>query len=91
MKIVAANWKYGARHTLTNKPVNKLEDLKGLKIRVPTNIIQVKGFEVLGATPTPMALGEVYTALQQGTIDGVGILYLFYITANSKKLLSICF
>ncbi len=71
LKIVAANWKYGARHTLTNKPVNKLEDLKGLKIRVPTNIIQVKGFEVLGATPTPMALGEVYTALQQGTIDGV--------------------
>lgn len=71
LKIIAANWKYGARHTLTNKPVNKLEDFKGLKVRVPTNIIQVKGFEVLGATPTPMALGEVYTALQQGTIDGV--------------------
>ncbi len=71
LKILAANWKYGARHTLTTKPVNKVEDFKGLKIRVPTNIIQVKGFEVLGATPTPMPLGEVYTALQQGTIDGV--------------------
>ena len=42
-----------------------------MKIRVPNNEIQVKGFEVLGAVPTPMALGDVYTALQQGTIDGV--------------------
>ncbi len=71
LKIIGADWKYGARHTLTTKPVNKVEDFKGMKIRVPTNNIQVKGFEVLGATPTPMALGEVYTSLQQGTIDGV--------------------
>ncbi|SFS71514.1 tripartite ATP-independent transporter solute receptor, DctP family [Succinivibrio dextrinosolvens] len=71
LKIIGTDWKYGARHTLTTKPVNKVEDFKGMKIRVPTNNIQVKGFEVLGATPTPMALGEVYTSLQQGTIDGV--------------------
>lgn len=71
IKIISTDWRYGARHTLTTKPVNKLEDLHGLKVRVPTNQIQVKGFEVLGATPTPMALGEVYTSIQQGTIDGV--------------------
>ena len=71
LKIIGADWRYGARHTLTTKPVTKLADFKGLKIRVPTNNIQVKGFEVLGATPTPMSLGDVYTALQQGTIDGV--------------------
>ncbi|MCR5084412.1 MAG: C4-dicarboxylate TRAP transporter substrate-binding protein [Succinivibrionaceae bacterium] len=71
MKIISANWKYGARHTLTTKPIKTLEDFKGLKLRVPTNQIQIKGFEVLGAAPTGMALGEVYTALQQGTIDGV--------------------
>lgn len=71
IKIISTDWRYGARHTLTTKPVNKIEDLHGLKIRVPTNQIQVKGFEVLGATPTPMALGEVYTSIQQGTIDGV--------------------
>ena len=69
--IVSTDWRYGARHTLTTSPVTKLEDFQGLKIRVPTNQIQVKGFEVLGATPTPMALGEVYTSIQQGTIDGV--------------------
>lgn len=70
IKMVAANWAYGARHTLTTKPVNTVEDLAGLQIRVPTNQIQTKGFEVLGATPVGMSLGDVYTALQQGTIDG---------------------
>ena len=70
IKIAAANWAYGARHTLTTKPVKTVDDLKGLQIRVPTNQIQTKGFEVLGATPVGMSLGDVYTALQQGTIDG---------------------
>ena len=70
IKMIAANWAYGARHTLTTKPVNTVEDLAGLQIRVPTNQIQTKGFEVLGATPVGMSLGDVYTALQQGTIDG---------------------
>lgn len=71
LKLITSNWKYGDRHTLTTKPVRSVSDLKGKKIRVPNNDIQIKGFEVLGATPTPMALGEVYTALQQGTIDGL--------------------
>ena len=71
LKILTSNWIYGERHTLTTKPVNAVEDLKGMKIRVPNNTIQIKGFEVLGATPTPMNLGDVYTALQQGTIDGL--------------------
>ena len=70
IKMIAANWAYGARHTLTTKPVNTVDDLAGLQIRVPTNQIQTKGFEVLGATPVGMSLGDVYTALQQGTIDG---------------------
>ncbi|MBQ3626027.1 MAG: C4-dicarboxylate TRAP transporter substrate-binding protein, partial [Synergistaceae bacterium] len=70
LHILAANWAYGARHTLTTKPVKTVDDLKGLQIRVPTNQIQTKGFEVLGATPVGMSLGDVYTALQQGTIDG---------------------
>lgn len=71
IKIVTSNWIYGSRHTLTTKPVKTVADLKGMKIRVPNNTIQIKGFEVLGAAPTPMPLGEVYTALQQGTIDGL--------------------
>ena len=70
LKIIASNWIYGERHTLTNVPVNTVDDLKGLKIRVPSNEIQSKGFDVLGATSTGMALGDVYQALQTKTIDG---------------------
>jgi len=71
LKLLTSNWMYGDRQTLTKKPVRTVADLKGMKIRVPNNTIQVKGFEVMGATPTPMSLGDVYTALQQGTIDGL--------------------
>lgn len=69
LKILASNWIYGDRNILSKKPITSLADMKGLKIRVPSNNIQVMGMEVLGANPTPMALGDVYTALQQGTID----------------------
>lgn len=70
LKIISSNWMYGERHTLTNVPVNTVDDLKGLKIRVPSNEIQSYGFDVLGATSTGMALGDVYQALQTKTIDG---------------------
>lgn len=71
LKILVSNWIYGERHTLLTQPIDGVDDLRGRKIRVPANVIQVKGFEALGATPTPMALGDVYTSLQQGTIDGL--------------------
>ncbi|MCD8121216.1 MAG: C4-dicarboxylate TRAP transporter substrate-binding protein [Clostridiales bacterium] len=70
LKLIASNWIYGERHTLTTTPVNTVDDLKGLKIRVPSNAIQSKGFDVLGATSTGMSLGDVYQALQTKTIDG---------------------
>lgn len=70
LKLVASNWIYGERHTLTTKKVEKVEDLKGLKIRVPGNQIQSVGFDTLGATSTGMDLGDVYQALQTKTIDG---------------------
>ncbi len=70
LKILASNWIYGDRHTLTVNPVNTVDDLSGMKIRVPSNQIQSLGFDVLGATSTGMALGDVYSALQSKTIDG---------------------
>jgi tripartite ATP-independent transporter DctP family solute receptor len=69
--IVMPNYLYGVRHLLTKKPINTPADLKGLKIRVPNNTMQIKTIEAMGATPTPMPLGEVYPALTQGLIDGV--------------------
>ncbi|MDC9597514.1 TRAP transporter substrate-binding protein [Xenorhabdus anantnagensis] len=59
----------GARGFYAKKPIKTPEDLKGLKIRVqpsPTAIAMVKG---LGGNPTPLAYGELYTALQQGVVD----------------------
>ncbi len=68
--ILAANWLYGTRHMVTKKPVYKVEDLKGMKIRVPNARIQIEAMKELGATPTPMPLAEVYPALTTGVIDG---------------------
>lgn len=71
MKLLAANWVYGTRHTLSKRPIRKVEDMAGLKIRVPNSPIFISTFEAFGAAPTPLPLGEVYTALQQGVVDGV--------------------
>ena len=61
----------GVRNVYTTKKViNTPEDLKGLKIRVQTSPTNVKMLEALGASPTPMSFGEVYTGLQQSVIDG---------------------
>ncbi len=54
----------------TDKPVEKLADLKGMKIRVPEMPARIALWKALGAQPTPMAFPEVVPALQLGTIDG---------------------
>lgn len=52
-----------------NKPVRSLEDLKGLRLRAPTELLRV--LERLGADPVNMPMGEVYSAMAKGVIDGV--------------------
>lgn len=68
--LVITNYNYGDRHIIAKKPIRTPEDLAGMKIRVPNNVIQIKTFEAMGATPTPMPLADVYPALTQGVIDG---------------------
>lgn len=65
-------WSYSNFRVLTNsrKPVTKLADLKGLKIRVPKNAIMIETWKALGAEPMPMAWPETFTALQQKVVDG---------------------
>lgn len=91
LKLISSNWIYGERHTMTTKPVNKVEDLKGMKIRVPGNKIQTEGFNALGATATGMPLGDVYQALQTKTIEGaenpLGTLYGRKLHEVSKYLI----
>lgn len=56
--------------TNSKRPVTKPEDLKGLKIRVPGSVVYMSVFDALGANSTAMSWSEVFTAIQQGTIDG---------------------
>jgi TRAP-type C4-dicarboxylate transport system substrate-binding protein len=55
---------------LTRKPVHRLDDFKGLKIRILSSDFQIEQIKRLDATPVAMSLGDVMTALQQGAIDG---------------------
>lgn len=54
----------------SKKEVNTPADLEGLKLRTPQSPVSLSIFETLGANPTPMSFGELYTALEQGTVDG---------------------
>ena len=61
----------GYRHITNSRgPVHNPEDLKGIKLRTMENPLHLAFFKMLGANPTPMSFGELYTALQQGTVDG---------------------
>lgn len=70
IEIVNSKTVYGERHLLTNEKVTSPEDLKGMKIRVPDNQMSIKAFDAMGAAATPYPLGELYTALQQGLVNG---------------------
>jgi tripartite ATP-independent transporter DctP family solute receptor len=65
-----AAWDSGFRQLSTNKPVNALADVKGLKVRVPNGALWLDTFRDLGANPTPMGIAGLYSALQQGVVDG---------------------
>ncbi len=54
----------------TKKPIRSPKDLAGQKIRVMNSQTAIKTVNALGATPTPISWGELYTALQQGVVDG---------------------
>ena len=69
--LVGLAWFENGFRNVTNnvKPVTVPDDLKGIKIRTMENPIHMAAFKIMGADPTPMAMGDVFTALQQGTID----------------------
>lgn len=73
----------GFRHILNNDtPIRTLEDIKGLKIRTPESELYMDAFKAMGANPVPISGTEVYTALQQGTCDGVELPYAPVVTQN---------
>lgn len=68
--ILGWGFQVGARSIYTNKEVTTLPQLKGNKLRVLPTKAFIDTFNIIGATPTPMPINEVYTALQTGVVDG---------------------
>jgi len=66
------SWLVGGYRYITNSvhPIRKLEDLQGLKIRVPPVAVQLEAFKSWGVEPHPLAWSETFNALQQGVVDG---------------------
>ena len=60
----------GTRQTSSNKAINSIKDMEGLKLRVPTAPANLNYAKYSGASPTPMAFSEVYLALQTNSVDG---------------------
>ncbi len=69
-QVLSFNWWQGERHLLTKKEINVPADLAGVRMRTPGAPVWVETIRAMGATPTPMPWGEVYSALQQNVIDG---------------------
>lgn len=68
---VGAVWDHGFRHiTTSTKPINTVQDLTGMKLRVPATPTLQTMFKAMGAAPTTIGIGEVYTALQTKVVDG---------------------
>ena len=64
-------WDNGIRHVTNGKrPINKPEDLQGLKIRTPADPVTIEIFRALGAATEQISFSELYVALQQGVVDG---------------------
>jgi tripartite ATP-independent transporter DctP family solute receptor len=68
-KITALTY-YGQRHVTANKSIRKPEDMRGMKLRVPPAPLFLMFTKSVGADATPIAFSDVYTALQQGLVDG---------------------
>ena len=84
----------GFRHwTNSKKPLTSTEDMKGLKMRVPGMKMYISLFKAMGADPTSMSFSEVFTSLQQGTIDGqenpISVIYTSKLN-EVQKYMTIC-
>jgi tripartite ATP-independent transporter DctP family solute receptor len=70
LQILSFNWWQGERHLLTKKEVNVPADLSGIRMRTPGAPVWTGTVTAMGATPTPMPWGEVYSAISSNVIDG---------------------
>lgn len=64
------NWYFGVRETTSNRPINSIDDMKGMKLRTPNAKSLLDYGRATGAIPSPIAYAEVYLALQTNAVDG---------------------
>ncbi|WP_180898101.1 C4-dicarboxylate TRAP transporter substrate-binding protein [Martelella soudanensis] len=70
LDVLSFNWWQGERHLLTKKEIKGPDDLSGVRMRTPGAPVWTGTIEAMGATPTPMPWGEVYSAISSNVIDG---------------------
>jgi tripartite ATP-independent transporter DctP family solute receptor len=84
---VLGGFTQGSRHVYTDRgPIESPEDLHGLKVRVQESDVFMELTRALGASPTPMAYGEVYTALQAGVLNGAENNEVSYVTQRHYEI-----
>jgi tripartite ATP-independent transporter DctP family solute receptor len=71
MRVLSWAYNFGARSVLSKSPFSGAAGLAGRKIRTLPNPVITEGLKLMGAAATPMAFGEIYTALQEGVLDGL--------------------
>ncbi|MBN1124802.1 MAG: TRAP transporter substrate-binding protein [Sedimentisphaerales bacterium] len=80
----------GARNLTSNRPIRHPDDLQGIILRVPNVPLFIQTWQHLGAKPTPMAFGEVFTALQQGTVQAQENPYALILSAGFYEVQKYC-
>jgi len=87
IKVLSLDWVFGFRSMMTNIPITKPEDMKGLNIRVPTSQLYTFTLEAMGGNPVAMPYPDTYAAIQQGVIDGVeGSIMTYYGTKQYENV-----
>lgn len=88
LEVLSFNWYQGDRHLLTNKKIEKPEDLEGLELRTPGAPIWTETITAMGASPAGIAFSEVYPGIQQGVIDGAEAQHPATYGANLHEVIS---
>jgi TRAP-type C4-dicarboxylate transport system substrate-binding protein len=87
IKVLSLDWLFGFRSMMTNKVIKTPEDMKGVKLRVPTSQLYTFTIEALGGNPVAMPYPDTYAAIQQGVIDGVeGSIMTYYGTKQYENV-----
>ena len=83
---ISFNWVQGDRHVFANTIARSPADMRGLRIRTPPAPIWVESVRALGATPTPLAFGEIYTGISTRVVDGAELPYNAALNLNLQEV-----